>query len=122
MVVKGEVELDMAVQTLLTANMTVPSPGGKPITLVNLASHTSGLLLVAAKFWQKGDDIYHVNESGKRWDEYSEIQFHEYFKSPSPPLDHCNCLCTVARNKTRLAVNRMQAAITEKDNSRVSMN
>ena len=43
MIVKGEINLDDPIDKFLPENVKVPSKNGKKITLLNLATHTSGL-------------------------------------------------------------------------------
>ena len=84
---KQEVKLDDPVEDFLPDDIKIPSPGGKPITLESLATHTSGLPVISANFWVDGDKIYDNNAAGLRWGKYSEAQLRDYFNAPSPPLD-----------------------------------
>src|ERR1017187_2268335 len=45
MVQRGEVSLDDPVAKYLPANVKMPQRGGKPITLIDLATHTPGCLV-----------------------------------------------------------------------------
>lgn len=86
MAARGEVALADPVSKHLPADLRVPAPGGRPITLADLASHTSGLPNIPANFWMKGDDIYDPNTSGRRWADYSPAQLAAYFADPQPPV------------------------------------
>ena len=85
MATKGEVSLDEPVAKSLPSEWRVPTPGGKPIALKNLAAHISGLPNVPANFWKKGDNIYDADLGGQRWGGFSEEQFVDYFANPAPP-------------------------------------
>ncbi len=53
MVRRGEVKLDDPVAKYLPANVTLPRRGGKQITLIDLATHTSGLPRMPTNFAPK---------------------------------------------------------------------
>jgi D-alanyl-D-alanine-carboxypeptidase/D-alanyl-D-alanine-endopeptidase len=78
----GEVALDDPVAKYLPKDWNVPDS----ITLASLAAHTSGLPVIPANFWKKGDKIYDANVGGRRWGEYSERQLDDYFANPAPAI------------------------------------
>lgn len=84
---KGEVSLDDPLEKHLPAEFKIPMPGGKPITLASVADHTSGLPNIPANFWEKGDNVFDVNTSGKRWGGYTEAKLKSFFESPVPTVD-----------------------------------
>src|ERR1022692_1834766 len=56
MVQRGEVSLDDPVSKYLPAEVKMPQRGGKQITLVDLATHTSGLPRLPSNFKSKDPD------------------------------------------------------------------
>lgn len=83
----GEVDLADPLQQFVPESMKIPTPGGKPITLENLASHQSGLPNIPISFWVIGDNIYDSNVGGKRWGLFGEPNLEAFFRFPAPPLD-----------------------------------
>lgn len=72
MVVRGEVSLDDPVQKYLPADVPLVSRDGKPITLVQLATHTSGLPRMPSNFTP--------TDMANPYADYDEQDLYEYFK------------------------------------------
>ncbi|MBX9791680.1 MAG: beta-lactamase family protein [Pirellulales bacterium] len=72
MVERGEVALDDPVQKYLPADVPTTSRDGKPITLVQLATHTSGLPRMPTNFTP--------TDMANPYADYDEQDLYEYFK------------------------------------------
>ena len=79
MVQKGEVKLDNPVAKYLPATVTMPQRGGKQITLVDLATHTSGLPRMPNNFRPK--------DPANPYADYSVDQLYQFLSSYSLPRD-----------------------------------
>ncbi|MGB6984637.1 MAG: serine hydrolase domain-containing protein [Candidatus Aquilonibacter sp.] len=87
MVDAGEMKLDDPIQRYLPAGVTAPTFQGKPITLLTLANHTSGLPVDPANLSQQNEAVYTTTmlydalkstklsrAPGEKWD-YSNFGF-----------------------------------------------
>ena len=70
---RGEVALTDPVAKYLPPNVKVPERGGKKITLVDLATHTSGLPRMPTNF--------HPKDPGNPYADYTEAQLYEFLSS-----------------------------------------
>jgi D-alanyl-D-alanine-carboxypeptidase/D-alanyl-D-alanine-endopeptidase len=70
---RGEVTLTDPVSKYLPPNVKVPERGGKKITLVDLATHTSGLTRMPSNFYPK--------DPGNPYADYTEAQLYEFLSS-----------------------------------------
>ncbi len=88
MTVKEEIGLDDELRKYLPKELKLPDPGGKPITLRDLATHASGLPNIPLNFWEPVDNRYDSNTGGKRWGVYSRNKLQRYLDRPFPPIDN----------------------------------
>ena len=82
--------LTVLAKTFVRELSHVSREGQDPITLEDLASHQSGLPLVAGNFWQEGDNRYSHDLSGQRWLGYDEAMLTDWltstdFRRPESP-------------------------------------
>ena len=70
---RGEVALADPVSKFLPANVKVPERGGKKITLIDLATHTSGLPRLPANM--------HPKDPANPYADYTEAQLYEFLSS-----------------------------------------
>ena len=75
----GEVRLDDPIEKYLPANVKMPERQGRQITLVDLATHTSGLPLMPKNFRPKNPDDPYVD--------YSEAKLYSFLASYQLPGD-----------------------------------
>jgi D-alanyl-D-alanine-carboxypeptidase/D-alanyl-D-alanine-endopeptidase len=87
MVIKKEVSLTDPIQKYLPEGVTAPKRGTDEITLLDLATHTSGFPVIPQNFWptSKGS-IYDPNVAGEGWNSFTEEKFYDYLKSPNPAV------------------------------------
>lgn len=84
---RGEVSRLDPVSKYLPAGVPAPRRGADEITLLDLATHSSGLPSVADNFWPPGGgSIYDPNVAGRGWSEYTEEKLFAYLRDPRPPL------------------------------------
>jgi serine-type D-Ala-D-Ala carboxypeptidase/endopeptidase len=79
MVRRGQVELTEPVARLLPPGVRVPSRGGKEITLLDLATHTSGLPVMPGNFPE--------GNAAKAYAEYTVEQMYDFLSSYELPRD-----------------------------------
>jgi len=88
MVTSHEVTLDEPVSSLLPPGVTVPSKDGKPITLVSLATHSSGLPEMPPNFApQNGADPYADYDTAKLYAALGAISLEH---APGDEFDYSN--------------------------------
>jgi serine-type D-Ala-D-Ala carboxypeptidase/endopeptidase len=79
---RGELQLDDPISKFLPASVTVPSRNGRPITLLSLATHTSGLpRLPPFSIWHM---IWH---SDNPYADYTVEQMYDFLSSYKLPRD-----------------------------------
>jgi CubicO group peptidase (beta-lactamase class C family) len=76
---RGEVSLDDPVERFLPADVRLPRPAGRPITLAALASHTSGLPHDA--------DNYAPRDPANPYADYTLPRFYEFLRRRPPAGD-----------------------------------
>ena len=87
MVAKGEINLDDPVEKFLPENLKVPSRNGKKITLLNLATHTSGLPRMHSLLPDpKPDEKYHFTKDGM----YNFLSGHELTREIGSQYEYSN--------------------------------
>jgi D-alanyl-D-alanine-carboxypeptidase/D-alanyl-D-alanine-endopeptidase len=79
MVARGDVELTASVQRYAPDGLTMPTRGGREITLIDLASHRSGLPRLPGNFT--------VNDRTNPYAEYSVAQMYEFLAGYELPRE-----------------------------------
>ncbi|MDH3207700.1 MAG: beta-lactamase family protein [Gemmatimonadota bacterium] len=87
MVTRGEVALADPVATYLGDEVAIPSRGGTEITLLHLATHTSGLPGVPSNFPRLGTDPFGAYTLE---DLYSFLESHELSRDPGTQAEYAN--------------------------------
>jgi D-alanyl-D-alanine-carboxypeptidase/D-alanyl-D-alanine-endopeptidase len=85
LVVEGDVSLDAPIADFLPKGTNSPRSGQRPIRLVDLATHSSGMPIIPRNFWLPGVSIYDPNAAGQSWTAYSKDKLYAYLKWPVPP-------------------------------------
>ncbi|HEU5115160.1 MAG TPA: serine hydrolase [Isosphaeraceae bacterium] len=88
MVVRGEVRLDDPVRFYLPDDVTVPAFEGREITLVDLATHTSGLPRLPSNFRPKDAENPYVDYSVK--DLYDFLSNYKLLRRPGSKMSYSN--------------------------------
>ena len=87
-VLRGEVELDDPVANYLPAGVTMPSWGDRPITLLDLATHRSGLPRIATGFKAQDPANPYATFDDAKFEEW--LSAHELQRAPGEKAEYSN--------------------------------
>lgn len=87
-VLRGEVELDDPVAKYLPAGVNMPSRGDRPITLLDLATHRSGLPRIATGFTAQDPANPYATFDDAKFEEW--LSAHELQRAPGEKAEYSN--------------------------------
>jgi serine-type D-Ala-D-Ala carboxypeptidase/endopeptidase len=85
---RGELRLDQPVSTLLPSDVTVPMRAGRQITLIDLATHLSGLPRMPSNFGGTGHANPYAAYTAERL--YAFLNGHELDRDPGAKFEYSN--------------------------------